>query len=112
MDDINDIKANETYMLIYIRHKTDEEIKIEKDVSEQPSADTFVPFTFIYYFYDAILTKFVCHLQILAQEINNLREEEGEKSNRMSPRRFQMKKFENQGIKIKECKKIIKTRQQ
>ncbi len=35
-----------------------------------------------------------------------MREEEGEKSNRMSPRRFQLKKFENQGITIKECKCI------
>jgi hypothetical protein len=26
----------------------------------------------------------------------------------MSPRRLQMIKFENQGIKIKECKKIFK----
>lgn len=63
MDDINEIKAGENYMLIYIRHKSDEEIKIEKE--------------------------------ILAHEINVLREEEGERSNRMSRRRFQMKKFEN-----------------
>ena len=34
MDDINEIKSGETYMLIYIRHKSDEEIKIEKDVSK------------------------------------------------------------------------------
>jgi hypothetical protein len=33
MDDINEIKAGETYMLIYIRHKSDEEINIEKEVS-------------------------------------------------------------------------------
>lgn len=33
MEDINEIKAGESYMLIYIRHKTDEEIKIEKEVS-------------------------------------------------------------------------------
>jgi hypothetical protein len=33
MDDINEIKAGENYMLIYIRHKSDEEIKIEKEVS-------------------------------------------------------------------------------
>ena len=32
MDDINDIKANETYILVYIRHKTDSEILIEKEV--------------------------------------------------------------------------------
>ncbi len=33
MDNINDIRAEETYLLVYIRHKTDEEIKIEKEVS-------------------------------------------------------------------------------
>ncbi len=33
MDNINDIKAEEIYLLVYIRHKTDEEIKIEKEVS-------------------------------------------------------------------------------
>ena len=38
----------------------------------------------------------------------NLKEEEGERSNRMSPRRYQLKKIENQGMKIKECKKIFK----
>ena len=32
MDNINDIRAEETYLLVYIRHKTDEEIKIEKEV--------------------------------------------------------------------------------
>jgi hypothetical protein len=33
MDDINDIKGGNNYMLIYIRHKSDDEIKFEKEVS-------------------------------------------------------------------------------
>ena len=37
-------------------------------------------------------------------EILKKREEDGEKSNRVSPRRHQLKKFEEQGIKIKDCK--------
>jgi hypothetical protein len=40
----------------------------------------------------------------LELEILQKREEEGEKSNRVSPRRHQLKKFEEQGIKIKDCK--------
>jgi hypothetical protein len=40
----------------------------------------------------------------LELEILKKREEDGEKSNRVSPRRHQLKKFEDQGIKIKDCK--------
>jgi hypothetical protein len=40
----------------------------------------------------------------LESEILKKREEDGEKSNRVSPRRHQLKKFEEQGIKIKDCK--------
>jgi hypothetical protein len=39
----------------------------------------------------------------LELEILKKREEDGEKSNRVSPRRHQLKKFEEQGIKIKDC---------
>lgn len=48
MDDINDIRAGETYMLIYIRHKTDEEIKIEKEVSNYLALLSFLMAQFLY----------------------------------------------------------------
>ena len=36
-----------------------------------------------------------------------MRDEEGEMSNRVSPRKHQIKKFEMLGIKIKECKFLM-----
>jgi hypothetical protein len=40
----------------------------------------------------------------MQREMHQMREEEGERSNRMPPRRYQLKKFENLGFKIKESK--------
>ncbi len=64
MEDINDIRAEETYLLVYIRHKTDEEIKIEKEVSNlkglaPPLKCFLVLIFFINYF--SMLTKFLRH---------------------------------------------------
>ena len=38
------------------------------------------------------------------QEMNRMKEEECDKSNRVSPRRHLLKKFEQKGIKIKDSK--------
>ena len=32
IEDINDLKPEGNYLLVYVRHKTEEEIKLEKDV--------------------------------------------------------------------------------
>jgi hypothetical protein len=37
IEDINDIKPNNNYLLVFVRHKTEEELTLEKEVSERIS---------------------------------------------------------------------------
>jgi hypothetical protein len=35
IEDINDIRPHTNYLLVFVRHKTEEELKSEKEVSER-----------------------------------------------------------------------------
>jgi hypothetical protein len=42
IEDINDLRADGNYLLVYVRHKTDEEIKQDKEVSRPEDSIKFL----------------------------------------------------------------------